>query len=80
MQLSIAANKFKVTYCIVCESIITAPKTAVINNDNVLAVGERIVGAGNTCEMVDAWLAQSFCKDFTPKRAEFMGGLLKKLK
>lgn len=77
--VSIAANKFKGIYCVACESLFTAPKCAIINNANVLAMGARVVAPDNACEMADAWLEQSFCKGFAPERAEFVGGLFKKL-
>lgn len=77
--VSIAANKFKGIYCVACESLFTAPKTAVVNNANVLAMGSRICAPDNACEMTDAWLGESFLKGFSPERAEFVGGLFIKL-
>ena len=77
--VSILANKFKGIYAVACESIFTAPKCAILNNANVLAMGGRVIGGANACEMVDAWLAQEFCKDFAPERAAFVGSLFKRL-
>lgn len=77
--VSILSNKFKGVYCVACESIFTAPKSALLNNANVLAMGARVVGADNACEIADAWLAESFCNGFAPERAEMVGGLFKRL-
>lgn len=77
--VSILANKYKGIYCVACESLFTAPKCAAINNANVLAMGGRVVGPANACEMVDAWLAQSFCQDMEPQRASFIRGLFNRL-
>ncbi len=77
--VSILANKFKGIYCVACESLFTAPKSAVLNHANVLAMGGRAIGPANACEMVDAWLDASFCGGFAPERACFVGGLFERL-
>lgn len=77
--VSITANKYKGIYCIPCESIFTAAKCPIINNSNVLAMGLNVVGRENACKIADAWLEQSFCKGFTPERAEFIQSLFKKV-
>lgn len=77
--VSIAANKHKGIYCVPCESVYTASKSPVINNANVLAMGQNVVGTENACRIADAWLEQSFCKGFAPERKEFIESLLAKV-
>lgn len=77
--VSVLANKFKGIYCVACESLFTAPKSAVLNHANVLAMGGRVIAPANACEMVDAWLEAGFCGGFEPERANFVGGLFARL-
>ena len=66
--VGVTANKFKGIYCVISESIYTAPKAAQILNANVLAVGAKVVGEDNACEMCDLWLKESFCGGFDEEK------------
>ena len=77
--VSIAANKFKGSYGVPCESLFTAESAAVINNSNVLALGARVVGCENALKMAEIWLKSSLCSEFTTERREFVTGLYQKL-
>ena len=68
--VSICVNKFKGMYCVACESVYTAPKIALINNANVLAMGGRVLGPENACEMAEKFLRQEFAEGFAPQRRE----------
>lgn len=65
---SICMNKFKGIYCVACESMFSAPKIALINNANVLAMGARIVAPENAIEMALAFLGQDFADNFASQR------------
>lgn len=65
---SICMNKFKGIYCVACESMFSAPKIALINNANVLAMGARVLGPENASEMALAFLGQGFADGFAPQR------------
>lgn len=66
--VSMIANKFKGVYAVACESVFTAEKTSLINNANVLAMGERVVSHGMGAEMAEKWLAGKWCENFTEER------------
>jgi len=66
--VSMIINKFKGIYAVACESIFTAEKTALINNANVLAMGERVVSYGMGAEMAEKWLAGKWCQGFEEER------------
>ncbi|MBK1840866.1 RpiB/LacA/LacB family sugar-phosphate isomerase [Azospirillum sp. YIM B02556] len=68
--VSLVANKFKGIYCVPCESLYTAQRSSLINNANVLAMGERIVGHEMACEMAGAWLRNGWCDGFDGERRE----------
>ena len=67
---SMCMNKIKGMYCVACESLYSAPRIAQINNANVLAMGARIIGPENGCEMADAFLSTEFAQDFAPERKQ----------
>jgi ribose 5-phosphate isomerase B len=66
--VSMIANKHKGVYCIVCESLYTAEKISLINNANVLAMGERVVSYAMGCEMAQAFLDAEWCDGFEEQR------------
>ena len=66
--VSMIANKHRGVYCVACESLYTAEKIGLINNANVLAMGEKIVSPAMACEMAEAFLRAEWCKDFAPER------------
>ncbi len=66
--VSLIVNKFKGIYCVACESVYTAEKTSLINNANVLAMGEKIVSFDMGAEMADKWLQGIWCDGFAEQR------------
>ncbi|MCK5802552.1 MAG: RpiB/LacA/LacB family sugar-phosphate isomerase [Lentisphaeria bacterium] len=56
----IAASKFKGVCAVSCESVVTARLCRVVNDANVLCMGESIVSPELGCEMADAFLAAAF--------------------
>jgi len=66
--VSLIANKFKGVYCVACESMFTAQRTSLINNANVLAMGQKVVTAEMACEMASAWLKGVWCDGFEQQR------------
>ena len=61
--MNIAANKFKGIRCAHCEDTYSAKMTRLHNDANVLAIGERVTGAGLAEEIVDAFINTPFSKD-----------------
>jgi len=66
--VSLIANKFRGVYCVACESVFTAQKTCLINNANVLAMGEKVVSQAMACEMAEEFLKANWCNGFEPQR------------
>jgi ribose 5-phosphate isomerase B len=66
--VSMIANRFKGVYCVPCESVYTAEKISLINNANVLAMGEKIVSFAMGCEMALAFLRSNWCEGFEEQR------------
>jgi len=66
--VSLIINKFKGIYCVACESVYTAQKTSLINNANVLAMGEKVVSHEMACEMAREWLSGIWCEGFEEQR------------
>jgi len=66
--VSLIVNKFKGIYCVACESIYTAERTSLINNANVLAMGEKVVSFDMGAEMAEKWLRGIWCDSFTEQR------------
>ncbi len=63
MGMAIVANKFNGIYAAVCESPFAAKQARIINNANVLALGEAITTPIIAKEILDAWLDASFCQN-----------------
>ncbi len=57
---SLAAGKFKGVCAVSCESVATARLCRVVNDANVLCMGESIVSPELGCEMADAFLNARF--------------------
>ena len=66
--VSMIANKFRGVYAVACESVYTAEKTSLINNANVLAMGEKVVSYAIGAEMAEKWLAGKWCEGFAEQR------------
>lgn len=58
--MSIVANKVKGIRCGHCHDVFSAKMTRLHNNANILAFGERVVGAGLMLEIVDAFINTEF--------------------
>ena len=70
--VSIVANKFKGVYAVACESIFTAQNIAIINNANVLTMGNNVVGPKNAFAMADKFLGNTFAMGETPERKAYL--------
>ena len=60
LGISIAANKCKGIRAAVCTDCYMAKYTRLHNDANVLCMGGRVIGPGLACEIVDAFLGNSF--------------------
>lgn len=58
--MSIAANKVKGIRCALVHDVFSAKATRCHNDSNVIAMGERVIGAGLAREIVSAWLHTEF--------------------
>lgn len=58
--MSIAANKVKGIRCALTHDVFSAQATRAHNNTNVIALGERVVGAGLAGLIVKTWLETDF--------------------
>ncbi len=61
--MSIVANKVKGVRCGHCHDVFSAKMTRLHNDANVLALGERVVGAGLFLEIVEAFIFTEFSND-----------------
>ena len=58
--MSMAANKHQGIRAAVCENVFSARMTRMHNDANVLCLGERVVGPGLACDLLDAFLNAEF--------------------
>ncbi len=58
--MSIAANKVKGVRCALCSDTFSAHATREHNDANILAFGERVVGAGLAMDIVDTFVHTAF--------------------
>lgn len=58
--MCIAANKVKGVRAALVHDVFSAKATRAHNDSNVLTMGERVIGEGLMCEIVDAWLDTAF--------------------
>ncbi|WP_100374188.1 ribose 5-phosphate isomerase B [Bacillus sp. FJAT-45037] len=58
--MSIAANKVKGIRCALVHDTFSARATREHNNSNVLAMGERVIGAGLAREIAKIWLEAEY--------------------
>ena len=58
--MSMAANKHRGIRAAACSDTFSARLTRLHNNANVLCIGERVVGEGLACDLVDAFLEAGF--------------------
>ena len=58
--MSMAANKHAGIRAAACENTFSARMTRMHNNANVLCLGERVIGYGLACDMVDLFIDTPF--------------------
>ncbi|MCR2821366.1 ribose 5-phosphate isomerase B [Lederbergia panacisoli] len=58
--MSISANKVKGIRCALVHDVFSARMTRLHNDSNVLAMGERVIGAGLAREIAEMWLKTEF--------------------
>ncbi len=58
--MSMAANKHRGIRAAACSDVFSARLTRAHNDANILCFGERVVGYGVACDLVDAFLATEF--------------------
>lgn len=58
--MSMAANKHKGIRAACCSDTFSARLTRLHNDANILCFGERVVGVGLACDMVDLFIATDF--------------------
>lgn len=58
--MSMAANKHPGIRAAACENTFSARMTRMHNNANILCMGERVIGAGLACDMVDLFISTDF--------------------
>ena len=68
----IVANKFKGVYAVHASSEYEASRAKIINNANILCLGEWITPPQHGIEMVKAWLNAEFGQGFEPQWREFL--------
>ena len=61
--MSIVANKVKGVRCAHCHDVYSAKMTRLHNDTNVIAFGERVIGAGLMTDIVDAFLKTPFSNE-----------------
>ncbi len=68
--MSIAANKVKGIRCALVHDTFSAKSTREHNDSNMLAMGERVIGAGLAREIVRIWLETEFTGGRHTQRVE----------
>lgn len=58
--VSIAANKVSGIRAALCHDVFSAKATREHNDSNVLCLGQRVIGEGLACLIVDTWLETSY--------------------
>ncbi|AOT70088.1 ribose 5-phosphate isomerase B [Geosporobacter ferrireducens] len=76
--ISISANKVPGIRCAVVTETYSAKMSREHNNANVLALGERVVGAGLALEIVDVWIHTEFAGDRHARRVNMLGDIERK--
>ena len=76
----IVANKFKGVYAVHASSEYEAARAKIINNANVLCLGEWITPPQHAIEMIKAWLNAEFGQGFEPQWQDFLRDACNKVK
>lgn len=69
---AIVANKFKNVYAVQASSEYESKRATIINNANVLVLGEWITPPQHARDIVNAWLEAEFTEGFQPEWQEFL--------
>jgi len=76
----IVANKFMGVYAVHASSEYEAARAKIINNANVLCLGEWITPSQHAVELVKAWLNAEFAEGFEPEWKTFLANACEKVK
>ena len=76
----IVANKFKGVYAVHASSEYEAGRAKIINNANVLCLGEWITAPQHAIEMVKAWQNAEFGEGFEPEWQDFLKNACEEVK
>ena len=68
--MSMAANKHRGIRAAACSDVFSARLTRAHNDANILCFGERVVGYGVACDLVDAFLSTEFEGGKHPRRVD----------
>ena len=78
--MAIVANKHKGIYACVVDDIFSGKRAKIINNANVITLGEWITAPYHAREIVAAWLSMSFCQEMEHRKdviADFFDNVTK---
>jgi len=76
---AIVANKFKGVYAVHAGNEYEACRAVIINNANVLCLGEWITPPQHAVEIVRAWLSAAFTQGFDPDWQQFLRNACRKI-
>ncbi len=77
---AIVANKLRGVYAVQASSEYEGSRAAIINDANVLTLGEWITPPPHGIEIVKAWLAAEFGEGFEPEWKDFLRGACEEVK
>ncbi|MGI6092393.1 MAG: ribose 5-phosphate isomerase B [Veillonellaceae bacterium] len=75
--VSIAANKIKGIRAALCNDVFSAQMSREHNDANILTLGERVIGPGLACMIVETWLGAEFAGGRHGRRVEKIAELEK---
>lgn len=73
--VSIAANKIKGIRAALCHDVFSAQMSREHNDANVLTMGERVIGPGLACMIVQTWLNTEFAGGRHGRRVDKISAL-----
>ena len=73
--VSIAANKVPGIRAALCHDTFSAAMSREHNDANILTMGERVIGQGLACMIVDTWLSSAFTGGRHARRVEKLNAL-----
>ena len=77
---AIVANKFKNVYAVHASSEYEGRRATIINNANVLALGEWVTPPQHAKEIVKNWLEAKFGEGFEPEWQKFLANACEEVK